>query len=169
MWNDLGKLFRMAHELGLTTSFDMQWDPNETWKLDIEDVLPHVNVFLPNEKELMFLTRKPDLKDAIDYIKAFTDILVVKRGNKGSLVIHQGNLIDLPPYLNKNVVDAIGAGDSFNAGFIYKFIQGKDISECQKFGNLTGAVSTTAAGGTKAFKDYESFRKTAFEKFGVII
>jgi sugar/nucleoside kinase (ribokinase family) len=169
MWNDLGKLFRMARQLELTTSFDMQWDPKETWKLDIEDVLPHVNIFLPNEKELMFLTNKKGLKDAIEYIQKYTDILVVKRGNKGSLVVHKGKVTELPPYLNNNVVDAIGAGDSFNAGFIYKYIQGKELSECQKFGNLTGAISTTATGGTTAFKDYESFRKTAFERFGVTI
>ena len=167
MWNDLGNLFRMARKLGLTTSFDMQWDPQETWKLDVADVLPHVNVFLPNEKELMFLTGKNTLNEAIESAKKYTDILVIKRGNKGSMVVSGERVSDLPPFLNKNVVDAIGAGDSFNAGFIYKYIQGKDIAECQRFGNLTGAVSTTAAGGTAAFRDMEAFRRTAREKFGV--
>lgn len=167
MWNDLGNLFRKARKLGLTTSFDMQWDPQETWKLDMADVLPHVNVFLPNEKELMFLTGKNTLNEAIESAKKFTDILVIKRGNKGSMVVSGDRVSDLPPFLNKNVVDAIGAGDSFNAGFIYKYIQGKDIAECQRFGNLTGAVSTTTAGGTAAFRDMEAFRRTAREKFGV--
>jgi sugar/nucleoside kinase (ribokinase family) len=167
--NDVGKLFMLARKLGLTTSFDMQWDPKESWDLDIETILPYVNVFLPNEKEIKFLTGKKDLAEAIDYIKKYTDTLVIKRGNQGSIVVHKGKLFDLPPYLNENVVDAIGAGDSFNAGYIYKYIQGDSISECQKFANLTGAVSTTASGGTKAFKNYESFRKTASDKFGVII
>jgi sugar/nucleoside kinase (ribokinase family) len=166
MWGSLGDLFRKAKKLGLTTSFDMQWDPQETWKLDIADVLPHVDVFLPNEKELMFLTGKDSLEEAIEFVKKYTNILVVKRGNKGSLVHYQDRLSELPAYLNEKVVDAIGAGDSFNAGFIYKFVNGSDIAECQKFGNLTGAVSTTAAGGTTAFQDYEKFRKTAKEQFG---
>ncbi|MCF6332325.1 MAG: carbohydrate kinase family protein [Draconibacterium sp.] len=169
MWNGLGKLFRKAKKLGLTTSFDMQWDPQETWKLEIADVLPNVDVFLPNEKELMFLTGKNNLDDAIESIKKYSNILVIKRGNKGSMVHYNDQLFDLPPFLNKQVVDAIGAGDSFNAGFIYKFIYGNDIPECQKFGNLTGAVSTTAAGGTNAFKVYENFKKTAKEQFGVIV
>ena len=69
-------------------------------------------------------------------------------------------------FLNDNVVDAIGAGDSFNAGFIFKFINGYDIDECQTFGNLTGAINTTAAGGTAAFIDYEQVVKTGKEKFG---
>jgi sugar/nucleoside kinase (ribokinase family) len=169
MQNSLGELFRKAKKLGLTTSFDMQWDPKETWDLDIEDVLPNVDVFLPNEKELMFLTGKKNLEDAIDTIKKYTNILVIKRGNKGSMVYYKDQLTDIPPYLNTKVVDAIGAGDSFNAGFIFKFINGIKIPECQKFGNLTGAVSTTAAGGTTAFDNYENFKKTCKEKFGVEI
>ncbi|MFN2396708.1 MAG: PfkB family carbohydrate kinase, partial [Bacteroidales bacterium] len=80
---------------------------------------------------------------------------------------YQDQLTDLPPFLNKEVVDAIGAGDSFNAGFIFKFINGNSIAECQKYGNLTGAVSTTAAGGTTAFQDYEKFLETARNRFGM--
>ncbi len=166
MWGDLGNLFRKAKELGLTTSFDMQWDPKETWELDIDDVLPHVDVFLPNEKELMLLTGKETLDDAIEAVKKYINVLVIKRGNQGSVVYHKGQLHELPAFLNKNVVDAIGAGDSFNAGFIYKFINGHTIPECQEFGNLTGAVSTTASGGTAAFQDYEKFKSIAKERFG---
>lgn len=166
MWGSLGELFRRAKAHGLTTSFDMQWDPQETWKLDVADVLPHVDVFLPNETELMLLSGKNSLEEAIESVKEYTNILVIKRGNKGSLVYKNGELTELPAFLNRNVVDAIGAGDSFNAGFIYKFVNGSDIAECQKFGNLTGAVSTTAAGGTTAFQNYEQFKKTAKERFG---
>lgn len=167
MWGSLGDLFRKAKAHGLTTSFDMQWDPKETWKLDVADVLPHVDVFLPNETELKLLTGKDTMDEAIEAVKEYANILVIKRGNKGSVVFCEGQLVEMPAFLNKNVVDAIGAGDSFNAGFIYKFIQGKEIAECQKFGNLTGAVSTTAAGGTTAFEDYERFKQTAKKQFGV--
>ena len=169
MWNNLGKLFRKAKKLGLTTSFDMQWDPKETWELDIPDVLPYVDVFLPNETELMLLTRKDGLHEAIESVKKYTNILAVKRGNKGSVVHYKDHLTDLPSFLNNQVVDSIGAGDSFNAGFIFKFINGHDIMACQKFGNLTGAISTTAAGGTAAFEDYEYFKKTANKQFGIDI
>lgn len=166
MRDSVGKLFRTAQDMGLTTSFDMQWDPEEGWELDIEDILPHVNVFLPNEKELMCLSGKNDLEEAIQYIHKYSDVLVIKRGNLGSKVMHGEELRDLPAYLNKRVVDAIGAGDSFNAGFIYKYILGFPIPDCQQYGNLTGAVSTTAAGGTAAFQDYENFKKTALGVFG---
>lgn len=169
MWKGLGELFRRAQSKGLTTSFDMQWDPAETWNLDYKTVLPYVNVFLPNEKELQFLTRQPDLTAAILEAKKYTDILVVKRGNQGSMAITHEGISEMPPFLNRKVVDAIGAGDSFNAGFILKYIQGAPVQECQRFGNLTGAVSTTAAGGTAAFTNFESFRSAANSIFGVKI
>jgi len=169
MRKGLGKLFRKARELGLTTSFDMQWDPDETWELNMAEILPHVNVFLPNEKELMHLTGKENLKSAIASIKEYTEVLVVKRGNKGSLVVADKIWSDMPPFLNTSVVDAIGAGDSFNAGFLHKYLQHASIEECQRFGNLTGAVSTTAAGGTAAFRNYESFRSTAKDRFGIAL
>jgi sugar/nucleoside kinase (ribokinase family) len=169
MWKGLGQMFRQAQKLGLTTSFDMQWDPKETWNMDIEAILPYVNVFLPNEMEIKFLSGKNDLYEAINYIKRYTETLVVKRGNKGSIVVHKDNLFDLPSFLNDKVVDTVGAGDSFNAGFILKYIKNENISVCQRFGNLAGAVSTTASGGTKAFKNYETFRKSALDNFGIVI
>jgi sugar/nucleoside kinase (ribokinase family) len=169
MRDGVGKLFRTAQELGLTTSFDMQWDPEEGWDLNIEDILPHVNVFLPNENELLYLSRRDNLDEAISFMNKYADVLVVKRGNKGSMVSYREKIINLPAFLNENVVDAIGAGDSFNAGFISKYIQGKPIPDCQQFGNLTGAVSTTAAGGITAFQDPEKFKKTALDVFGISI
>ena len=166
---DINRLFRTAQTLGLTTSFDMQWDPREEWDLDFEDILPHVDVFLPNEKELMFLSGKNDLNEAINFIKKYSDILVIKQGNRGSMVCYKGEIVDRPAFINQSVVDAIGAGDSFNAGFIYKFIKGNTIPECQEFGNLTGAVSTTAAGGTTAFQDHDEFKKRARDMFGFTV
>ena len=166
---DLGKLFRLCKELGLTTSFDMQWDPYEKWDLNINDVLPYVDLFFPNEKELLLLTGKTNIHEAIDSIKKYIKILAIKRGNQGSLVFYENNLTDMPPFLNKKVIDTTGAGDSFNAGFILKYINGFNIEECQKFANLMGAVSTTAAGGVKAFENYENIKKTAKNKFGIIL
>jgi sugar/nucleoside kinase (ribokinase family) len=162
----VGELFRNGQALGLTTSFDMQWDPREEWDLAVEEILPHVNVFLPNEQELLHLSGKHNLDEAIRFIGRYTDVLAIKRGNQGSTVCYKGEIKELPAYLNEQVVDAIGAGDSFNAGFIYRYINGHTIWECQAFGNLTGAISTTAAGGTAAFQDPDDFRKKAKDTFG---
>ena len=71
-----------------------------------------------------------------------------------------------PAFLNNKVVDAIGAGDSFNAGYIFKFIQGFSPEDCQIFGNLTGAISTTASEAQQHLSIIEAIMKIAKEKFG---
>jgi len=164
---DLSHLFKMAKNLGLTTSLDSQWDPAEKWDLDLKNILPYINVLLPNQKEAIFLTDSKNIDQALNTLDTFgSEIVAVKMDNQGSLVRQNGNNNKLPAFLNKDVVDSIGAGDSFNAGFIFKYIQGKDLNECQSFANLTGAINTTAAGGTTAFENYNEIMKIARQKFG---
>jgi len=166
--NEVGKLFRFAKESGLTTSLDTQWDPDEKWDLDMADVLPYVDVFLPNEKEVYKLTQKESLPEALKVLENNANTVIIKMGNKGSVSWHNGNLKHQDSFFNHEVVDAIGAGDSFNAGFIYKFIHGHTVCDCQRFGNLIGAISTTKSGGTAAFKNYEQTMKIAQERFGYV-
>jgi len=163
---DLQEILSYAREKGVTTSLDPQWDPLEEWDFDYAKLLPFVSVFMPNEKELQFITGTTNLDDAIAKIRPYINTCIVKRGNKGSLMLRSdGTSNNLEAFLNKDVVDAIGAGDSFNAGFINQFVQGKLPEECQRFGNLTGAVNTTASGGTGAFSSKENVIRIAKEKF----
>lgn len=145
-------LFKRAKSLGLTTSLDPQWDPEEKWDVDLNALLPYVDVFLPNEAEIQNLTKTNSVEEAINTINAFSNYVVVKCGTEGALAWDKSAIIKQKPYLNENVVDAIGAGDSFDAGFISKYIQSKEFYECLDFASLVGAVNTTAAGGTGAFK-----------------
>jgi sugar/nucleoside kinase (ribokinase family) len=155
----------MAKSLGLTTSLDTQWDPAERWDFDYANILPHVDIFLPNEAEIKHITEMNNLDDAINALHEFCNILVVKNGSRGSTIFHNGQVTHVKPFLNTSVVDAIGAGDSFNAGFIFKFIQNNSLDECHQFGNLMGAVSTTRSGGTTAFDNYESVMEIARTRF----
>ncbi len=164
---DVGRLFKMAKDLGLTTSFDMQWDPAEKWDLDVDDVLPFVDVFFPNRQELIHLTGQVNIKEAITALGKAVHTVVVKMGNEGSISFDNGKDLKIPAFRNERVVDAIGAGDSFNAGFVFKYIQGATLEECQRFGNLCGAINTTEAGGTTAFRDFDSIAHIARERFGV--
>ena len=159
------EIFKLVKDAGLTTSLDVQWDPAEKWDLDLQKLLPLVDVFLPNEQELLNLAKEDELEKAINKIADFGNTIVIKRGNEGSLCWNKGNLNEVTAYLNENVVDAVGAGDSFNAGFIFKYISGANLGECQKFGNLTGAINTTKAGGTDAFTNYLQIIEIAKETF----
>ncbi len=158
-----------AKKAGLTTSLDPQWDPNEKWDIDLRKLLPFIDVFLPNETEVTHLTKEPDVEKALKLLAPFANLIVVKMGSKGSALLRNGNISLQPAFLNEEVADAIGAGDSFDAGFISKFVKGESAIECQRFGNLCGALNTTAAGGTGAFSDYEKMKKIAMEKFGMKI
>ncbi len=164
---DLMKILTLCRENGVTTSLDTQWDPIEAWDLDYKQVLPMLSVFMPNETELKFLTRSETLDDAIEKIRPYTNAAVIKCGSKGSILMRKG-LPDRiqPALLNTNVVDCIGAGDSFNSGFITRFAAGDALDKCQQYGNMTGAVNTTAAGGTTAFTSREDVERIGKERFG---
>ena len=162
---DLAILFRKAKEAGLTVSFDPQWDPDEKWDIDLKKVLPFVDVFLPNNFEFLALTGMNDINTAMLGLKEYAHIIAVKAGTEGSYVYHNNQISHCPAFLNKEVVDAIGAGDSFNAGFIYKFVNGSSIEKCQEYANLMGAVSTTASGGTAAFQNKETIEEIAKSRF----
>ncbi len=159
-------LFKTAKENGLTTSLDMQWDPAEKWNFNYREILPFVDVFLPNEQEALLLTNEKVLDDAVKKLTCEGNLVVVKLGSKGSIAADKNNSVFKQAFYNNNVVDAIGAGDSFNAGFIFKYINGRPADECQEFANLTGAVNTTSAGGTTAFESYDQVVTVGKEKFG---
>ena len=162
-------LLARAKALGLTTSMDPQWDPAEKWDLDLPALLPYVDVFLPNLTELKKLTGKEDVHTAIEAIRSHAHIVAVKDGDAGAHIWDGKTLFHQRPFLNPAVIDSIGAGDSFNAGFIYKFIQHHSLQQCAEYGALTGAINTTASGGTTAFPDITSVKKTAAQKFNYII
>ncbi len=162
---DVIDLFRRAKEAGLTTSFDPQWDPDETWDLDLNEFLPQVDIFLPNIEEIKHLTRTKNLTDALRSVSDVANIVVVKQGSKGVHLWTRDLQLDQPVYNNPSVADTIGAGDSFNAGFISRFVQSAPLNECLEFGALTGAINTTRPGGTTAFSDMDSIRQIARENF----
>lgn len=153
----IGDVLTPAREKGVTVSLDLQWDPAEKWNFDYRRWLPLVDLFLPNEKELMALTRRSTIEEAVEEVRPWLGrALVLKCGSRGSLLVpREGAVRRQEACLNRNVIDAIGAGDSFNAGFVCGFVKGLSLERCQELGNLTGAVNTTAAGGTGAFGSLE--------------
>lgn len=164
-------LFAKAKSLGLTTSLDPQWMPAENCDINLPDLLPSLDVFMPNISELLMLTDTQSLEQGIKIIKGIAPnlTLIVKVGPDGAYGWKGGTLIHQPAFLNSQVVDCIGAGDSFNAGFIHVFIKGHSLEQCLEYGALMGAVSTTCPGGTGAFESLEKVRKIAKKQFKMTI
>ena len=166
---DIVKLMKKAKSLGLTTSLDPQWDPAELWDINWKELLQYVDIFLPNRQEFLLLSGEKDLQQGFEKLSSAGNTLVVKDGINGAFLHVDGTTSHLPAFINPHVVDAIGAGDSFDAGFISRFIQGTPLLECLGFANLMGALNTTAVGGTGAFADMGVIRSKALELFNVKI
>ena len=148
----LPDLLRRLKEARLTISLDTNDDPDNGWGAPLPEVLPYVDVFMPNEDEVCRMTNCADLDSAIQALPVKIPAIVVKRGSRGARVYEQGRAIDVAP-LNVVPVDTIGAGDSFDAGFLRAYLLSKDTVTCARAGNITGALSTQASGGTEAFRD----------------
>jgi sugar/nucleoside kinase (ribokinase family) len=145
-------LFRLAKEAGLSTSLDTNDDPADRWEGDVLDTLKSVDVLLPNEHEACRMAGTEDPVHALKILSEMVPLVVMKRGERGVVARRGSELFEaLPP--ESEVVDTIGAGDSFDAGFLHQFIRGAKLEESLRFGNLAGALSTTRQGGTEAFRD----------------
>jgi sugar/nucleoside kinase (ribokinase family) len=152
------ELFKRLKEAGLTTSLDTNDDPEDLWGKDCFDVLHHVDAFFPNEREAKKLTETDDLHAAIDKLAEIVPLVAVKLGNAGAMLRHGKEAITMPP-VAVEAVDPVGAGDSFDAGFLHQFVRGAELPTCLAFGNLAGAFSTTCPGGTEAFRDRARFER----------
>lgn len=151
------ELFRNMKERGLTTSLDTNDDPEDTWKGGLWDTLRHVDVFLPNEREALKITGCDTLRTAVSRLAAVVPLVVVKLGPQGALA-RRGEEEVTSPCVRVDFVDPVGAGDSFDAGFIHQYVRGADLATCLAWGNRAGAFSTTRPGGTEAFRDRDHFR-----------
>lgn len=156
-------LFRHAKQAGLTTSLDTNDDPSEEWSDDLTSVLKYVDVLLPNEHEACKISRASGVQSAARFLAERVPLVVIKRGAHGAMAQRGSEVFSAPAQLS-NAVDAVGAGDSFDAGFIHQYIRGANIEDCLKFGNITGALSVMRAGGTEAFRD-ESHRELFLKKY----
>jgi sugar/nucleoside kinase (ribokinase family) len=144
-------LFRRMKASGLTTSLDTNDDPDDRWE-GIEEILPHVDILLPNEREAKKIARADDLETALSQLAQKVPTVVVKMGASGAVAVRDGQRFSAPA-VPVTVVDPVGAGDSFDAGFLHQFLRGADVTTCLAYGNLCGAFSTTDCGGTEAFRN----------------
>jgi sugar/nucleoside kinase (ribokinase family) len=147
----LPDLFARARSIGLTTSLDTNWDPSGQWR-GFNELLRLTDIFLPNENEALALSGTSTLEAAVQILSQKSQIVVIKCGRDGALA-SQGDKTVHAPALTVQVVDTVGAGDSFDAGFLYGWLNGWTIEKSLRLGVACGSLSTQAAGGTDAQPD----------------
>lgn len=154
---DLPDLFRELKTAGMTISLDTNDDPTDEWGGVLEELLDLVDILLPNEAELCRIAHRNTVNEALATLSPRVRCIAVKCGPRGSRVRVGDKDIFVPP-VSVVPVDTIGAGDSFNAGFLFAWLQGLAPEDCARAGNIAGALSTQRAGGTEAFRDKELVR-----------
>ena len=151
-------IFRHLKTAGLTISLDTNDDPEDRWDGVLDELLGLVDIFLPNEDEACRITGKTDAESAIGVLAARVPLVAVKCGRRGALVQAGRELWRLPAE-SVVPVDTIGAGDSFDAGFLFAYLNGKTPADCAAFGNRTAALSVLRPGGTESFRDPSLLRE----------
>lgn len=148
----VSELFRKLKAAGLTISLDTNDDPEDRWEGGLRDALRYVDVFLPNAREARRIAGSDDLEIALGRLAELVPLVVVKVGQQGAIARRGGERFHSPAVAVTSI-DAVGAGDSFDAGFLSQYVRGADLTACLAWGNLAGALSTTRPGGTEAFRD----------------
>jgi sugar/nucleoside kinase (ribokinase family) len=157
-------VLQQARAAGLSTSFDTNWDPENTWMLDLEPCLPNIDYLFMNEDEARMMTGHTEARDAAAVVLAKgLRVAVMKLGGKGC-AIYTGEREILCPAFDVDVRDTTGAGDCFAAGFIAALLQGMDLAGAGRFANAVAALSVQQVGavsGVLSFVKTEAWMRCA--------
>lgn len=149
------EIYKEAKRKGLMTSMDPQFplvplDP--PWMGAIEDILPFVDFFICDENEAVNLTNLKDLNDAAKMLLSKgPQTVVIKKGSQGSTLYQSGWVYHQPAVILGEVLDSVGAGDAFCAGFIYGTLQAWSLEKRAAFASTAAGFTVLGVGGTDTF------------------
>ncbi|MEV0275684.1 carbohydrate kinase family protein [Streptomyces sp. NPDC050610] len=149
---DLPEPLRAARAHGATTSLDTQDDPSGRWDgAALDAVLAETDILLPNAQEAMRLAgpTADTPRQAAAVLAGRVPLVAVKNGSDDALC-HDGRTLMSAPGIPVTPTDTVGAGDSFDAGFIAATLQHQPPHQALRFAAVCGALSTRAHGGTAA-------------------
>jgi sugar/nucleoside kinase (ribokinase family) len=117
-------------------------------------VLSEIDILLPNAAEAMRLSGATSVVDAAEALAAHGPLVAVKNGAAGALC-HTGTTLSRTNGIRVSPVDTVGAGDSFDAGFVAAKLRGMSDRQALDVAAVCGALSTTASGGTASQPTWE--------------
>lgn len=130
----------------ITFSLDPNDDPDDKWNSNLLTVLKKIDILFLNEKEALKISGSADIKGAIEILNDLVDIVIIKLGSKGSLTYFSGKIIEMKA-IETDFFDSTGAGDNFDAGFIFGYLKGLDFKSSLKIANICGGKSAGSIGG----------------------
>ncbi|OPH52058.1 carbohydrate kinase [Paenibacillus ferrarius] len=147
-------MVKKLKKTGVTVSCDVGWDDTGEWHSGVFELMGYIDVFLMNETEAFHYTGIEHIDDSLRYMGGFCRHVVIKLGPKGAITMKDGLQLAHSGFV-VDVVDTTGAGDSFNAGYLYGYLTGQSVESCLLYGNVCGAMSVGSYGGSTGTPDCE--------------
>ena len=144
-------LVEIARQRGATVSFDCQDGPHLENPGQCMERVSLADIFLPNAREAKIVSEAPTVEAALDRLVERVGLVVVKDGPNGSWAARGDERVHADGIQAGEVVDTTGAGDCFNAGFLYGYVvEQQSLERCLRYGNICGGLSVTGVGGATA-------------------
>jgi sugar/nucleoside kinase (ribokinase family) len=161
MWNDdLAEIFRLAHERGLSTSLDPQgllYPHDGSWLEPIRAALQYTDLLLLDAQEARHIAQLDDLPSVARALKqAGPQVVAIKDGTAGTLICLADRTFHQPAVIvpDDEIVETVGAGDTFDAALIAAFLAGWPIERCARFAALASASSVRGAGAVTSLSSW---------------
>jgi sugar/nucleoside kinase (ribokinase family) len=149
---EIGEVFAHARESGKLTAYDANagdgWEEPDNLKLLQKHIYPQTDVVFLNEREARFLTGEQDPLRSVMKASPDSEIVVIKRGSAGIMLREREQVHHCPAFpLPAAVQDTVGAGDSFQAAFLYFHLKGFPILHSTILGAANAASTVQHPGG----------------------
>ncbi|PYY17490.1 MAG: hypothetical protein DMG60_11490 [Acidobacteria bacterium] len=151
-------VIRRLRAEGLTVSADIGWNPEMFRSSELPRLLGELDFAFPNEVEVRAMTQEQNIEAALKKLARWVRVPIIKLGRAGSMAIQNGKVMRAKS-IRVRSVDATGAGDAFNGGFLHGYLAGWKLADCLRAGNLCGALATTAAGGSSVIPTPQQLKR----------
>lgn len=154
------KAIEIAKKNGILVSLDpnirlKMWTKSEAREF-LLDILPDVNILLAGEDEAEIILGKHSTHEYIEKFQQYgISLVVIKRGDKGAIGADGSQVLSIEPVKPRAVVDTVGAGDGFDAGFITGYLKGFSLKRSLELANAVGSMVISVKGDNEGLPYYE--------------
>lgn len=149
--DQMKSLLNVLSEKSCTISIDVGWHPEWLSNEKCREALCEVDIFFPNEREASLMTSETEPRRMLEALGEMgLDQVALKLGSAGAALLYDGAIL-FQQAITVDAVDTTGAGDCFDAGFLFAWLRGDNPQDCLKAGTVCGALSTRFMGGIAGF------------------
>ncbi|MCU1224187.1 MAG: Sugar or nucleoside kinase, ribokinase family [Edaphobacter sp.] len=150
-------MLKALRDEGITISADFGWNPDISIN-QLLSIIRHCEFVFPNEHEACAITGTKSAMRALEKLSEWVRVPIIKLGAKGSMLMSEGKVYKQPA-LPGVIVDATGAGDAFNGGFLHEFLRGSQWDNCLRAGNICGSLAAQEPGGSQGLPTHPEFAR----------